>query len=97
MTRCSSSAPTIEPSKNALRGFLAFEALLNGGRTFAAAFDSSRSRRPAEDRGREYAEYAAAVREVVARINGLADPDEAPDLDLRRLRLRDGDRRPAAR
>jgi trehalose 6-phosphate synthase len=26
----------------------------------------------------EYAEYAAAVREVVARINGLADPDEAP-------------------
>jgi trehalose 6-phosphate synthase len=26
----------------------------------------------------EYAHYAAAVREVVARINGLADPDEAP-------------------
>ena len=27
---------------------------------------------------REYAEYAAAVREVVARINGLAEPDDQP-------------------
>jgi trehalose 6-phosphate synthase len=68
----------LEPSKNVLRGFLAFEALLKRRpelRThvrFLAIQSISRESVP------EYARYAAAVREVVARVNGLADPDEAP-------------------
>jgi trehalose 6-phosphate synthase len=71
-------ADRIEPSKNALRGFLAFEDLLarrpdlRRGVRFLAVQAASRTEI------REYAEYAAAVREVVARINGLAEPDEAP-------------------
>lgn len=68
----------LEPSKNALRGFLAFEALLRrrpdlrSSVRFLAVQSSSREQLA------EYARYAAAVREVVARINGLSDPDEAP-------------------
>jgi len=68
----------LEPSKNVLRGFLAFEALLKRrpelGKhvRFLAIQSISRESVP------EYANYAAAVREVVARINGLTDPDQAP-------------------
>jgi trehalose 6-phosphate synthase len=68
----------LEPSKNVLRGFLAFEALLNRRPDlrkrvrFLAVQSVSREAVP------EYARYAAAVREVVARVNGMSDPDEAP-------------------
>ncbi len=68
----------LEPSKNALRGFLAFEAMLAKDpslrRTvrFLAIQSTSRERIP------EYADYASAVREVVARVNGFGDPDEQP-------------------
>ena len=68
----------LEPSKNVLRGFLAFEALLErrpelrASVRFLAIQSTSRETLP------EYARYAAAVREVVARVNRLADPDEAP-------------------
>jgi trehalose 6-phosphate synthase len=66
----------LEPSKNVLRGFLAFEALLRrrpdlkGSVRFLAIQSVSREDVP------EYARYAAAVQEVVERVNGLADPDE---------------------
>ncbi|HET7677859.1 MAG TPA: trehalose-6-phosphate synthase, partial [Candidatus Limnocylindrales bacterium] len=68
----------LEPSKNVLRGFLAFEALLvrrpelRRSVRFLAVQTTTRESVP------EYADYAAAVREVVARVNGMADPDEAP-------------------
>ncbi len=68
----------LEPSKNALRGFTAFEDLLRRRpelrRTvrFIAIQSISRENVP------EYRRYAAAVREVVARVNGMADPDLAP-------------------
>jgi trehalose 6-phosphate synthase len=68
----------LEPSKNVLRGFLAFEALLRRRPElrkrvrFLAIQSISRENVP------EYARYAAAVREVVARVNGLADPEQAP-------------------
>jgi trehalose 6-phosphate synthase len=71
-------ADRIEPSKNALRGFLAFEELLRrrgdlrAGVRFLAVQAHTRSGLA------EYNAYAAAVREVVARINGLRDPDEQP-------------------
>ncbi len=68
----------LEPSKNVLRGFLAFEELLQrrpdlrDDVRFLAIQSISRENVP------EYIEYAAGVRDVVARVNGLADPDEAP-------------------
>ncbi|HYI23366.1 MAG TPA: trehalose-6-phosphate synthase [Candidatus Limnocylindrales bacterium] len=68
----------LEPSKNVLRGFLAFEALLRRrpdlrkSVRFLAIQSISRENVP------EYARYASAVREVVARVNGMSDPDEAP-------------------
>jgi len=68
----------LEPSKNVLRGFVAYEELLKRRPDlkkhvrFLAIQSFSRSTVP------EYASYAAAVREVVARVNGLSDPDEAP-------------------
>ena len=68
----------LEPSKNVLRGFLAFEALLKRRPDlrktvrFLAIQSISRENVP------EYARYAAAVREVVARVNGMSDPDAAP-------------------
>jgi len=68
----------LEPSKNVLRGFLAFEALLKRRPElrkrvrFLAIQSISRENVP------EYARYALAVREVVARVNGLSDPDAAP-------------------
>jgi trehalose 6-phosphate synthase len=69
-------ADRIEPSKNALRGFLAFEELLQThpelvrSVRFLAVQASTRASLP------EYAQYAQAVREVVARINGMREPDE---------------------
>jgi trehalose 6-phosphate synthase len=68
----------LEPSKNVLRGFLAFEELLERRPElrhdvrFLAIQSISRENVP------EYVEYANGVRNVVARVNGLADPDEAP-------------------
>jgi trehalose 6-phosphate synthase len=68
----------LEPSKNVLRGFLAYEALLKRRPDlrkkvrFLAIQSISRENVP------EYARYAAVVREVVARVNGLSDPDTAP-------------------
>jgi trehalose 6-phosphate synthase len=68
----------LEPSKNVLRGFLAFEALLRRRPEmrkrvrFLAITSISRENVP------EYARYAAEVREVVARVNGMSDPDSAP-------------------
>ncbi len=68
----------LEPSKNALRGFQAYELLLRrrqdlrGKVRFLAIQSTSREKLS------DYARYAAAVREVVARVNGLSDPDEAP-------------------
>jgi trehalose 6-phosphate synthase len=68
----------LEPSKNVYRGFLAFEALLarrpelRQRVRFLAVVSFSRAHLP------EYRQYASAVREIVARINGLADPDTAP-------------------
>ncbi|MGI8533520.1 MAG: alpha,alpha-trehalose-phosphate synthase (UDP-forming) [Candidatus Limnocylindrales bacterium] len=68
----------LEPSKNALRGFLAFEAMLKRepelrrSVRFLAVQSVSRERLP------EYALYASEVREVIARVNGMADPDEQP-------------------
>ena len=68
----------LEPSKNVLRGFLAFEALLarqpelRGQVRFLAIQSITREAIP------EYGTYAAAVREVVARVNRMDDPDEAP-------------------
>ncbi len=68
----------LEPSKNVLRGFLAFEAMLKRRPDlrrkvrFLAIQSVSRENVP------EYARYAAAVREVVARVNGMSDPDQAP-------------------
>lgn len=71
-------ADRIEPSKNALRGFLAFEDLLTrqpmlrNKVRFIAVQEPTRSEVP------EYAAYARSVREVVARVNGLSEPDEQP-------------------
>ncbi|HEX8939456.1 MAG TPA: trehalose-6-phosphate synthase [Candidatus Limnocylindrales bacterium] len=71
-------ADRIEPSKNALRGFLAYEELLarrpelRRSSRFLAVHAPTRTELP------EYNAYAAAVREVVARINGMAEPDEQP-------------------
>jgi trehalose 6-phosphate synthase len=68
----------LEPSKNALRGFLAFEAMLKRRPSlrdsvrFLAIQSASRENLP------EYAHYASEVREVIARVNGMADPDRAP-------------------
>ena len=71
-------ADRIEPSKNALRGFLAFEELLHRHPELRSAVRFVAVHAPTRTSIREYAEYAAAVREVVARINGLAEPDDQP-------------------
>ena len=68
----------LEPSKNVLRGFQAFEDLLRRrpelrrSVRFIAIQSISRENVP------EYRRYAAAVREIVARVNGMTDPDQAP-------------------
>ena len=71
-------ADRIEPSKNALRGFLAFEALLERQPELRGNVRFLAVQAPTRTEIREYAEYGAAVREVVARVNGLAEPDDAP-------------------
>jgi trehalose 6-phosphate synthase len=71
-------ADRIEPSKNALRGFLAFEELLGRQPGLRNQVRFLAVQAPTRTELREYAEYGAAVREVVARVNGLAEPDEAP-------------------
>jgi trehalose 6-phosphate synthase len=71
-------ADRIEPSKNALRGFLAFEALLHRHPELRSAVRFVAVHAPTRTSIPEYVEYAAAVREVVARINGLAEPDDQP-------------------
>jgi trehalose 6-phosphate synthase len=71
-------ADRIEPSKNALRGFLAFEALLERRPELRESVRFVAVQAPTRTAVEEYGEYAAAVREVVARINGLAEPDEQP-------------------
>ena len=71
-------ADRIEPSKNALRGFLAFEELLGRQPELRNRVRFVAVQAPTRTEVPEYAEYATAVREVVARINGLAEPDEQP-------------------
>ena len=68
----------LEPSKNVLRGFLAFEALLRRRPEFRTSVRFLAVQSISRERVSEYARYAAAVREVVARVNGMADPDVAP-------------------
>ncbi len=71
-------ADRIEPSKNALRGFLAYEELLRrrpelrSATRFVAVHAPTRMELP------DYVAYARAVREVVHRINGMVDPDKQP-------------------
>ena len=71
-------ADRIEPSKNALRGFLALEALLERRPELRQQIRFVAVQAPTRTEISEYAEYAAAVREVVARINGMAEPDDQP-------------------
>ncbi len=71
-------ADRIEPSKNALRGFLAFEDLLDRRPELRSKVRFVAVQAPTRTTIPEYAEYAAAVREVVARVNGLAEPDDQP-------------------
>ena len=71
-------ADRIEPSKNALRGFLAFETLLERRPELRAEVRFVAVQAPTRTEIAEYAEYGAAVREVVARINGMAEPDDQP-------------------
>lgn len=68
----------LEPSKNALRGFLAFEALLARRPELRRSVRFLAIQSTSRENLSEYAAYTTAVREVVARVNGLTDPDEAP-------------------
>jgi trehalose 6-phosphate synthase len=71
-------ADRIEPSKNALRGFLAFEELLERRPDLRSKLRFVEVQAPTRTSIKEYADYGRAVREVVARINGLAGPDDQP-------------------
>ncbi len=71
-------ADRIEPSKNALRGFLALETLLDRRPELRHQVRFLAVQAPTRTEIAEYAEYGSAVREVVARINGMAEPDEQP-------------------
>ena len=68
----------LEPSKNALRGFVAFENLLKRRPDLRKSVRFLAIQSVSRPDVADYARYAAAVREVVARVNGLADPDQAP-------------------
>jgi trehalose 6-phosphate synthase len=68
----------LEPSKNALRGFLAFEALMRRRPELRQSVRFLAVQSTSREKVDEYARYATAVRETVARINGMADPDDAP-------------------
>jgi len=71
-------ADRIEPSKNALRGFLAFEALLERRPELRRTVRFVAVQAPTRTEIKEYADYAAAVREVVARINRMDEPEDQP-------------------
>ncbi len=71
-------ADRIEPSKNALRGYLAYEELIERRPHLRSSTRFLAIQAPTRTSISEYADYAAAVREVVARVNGLAEPDQAP-------------------
>ena len=71
-------ADRIEPSKNALRGFLAFEALLGRRPELRDRLRFIAVQAPTRTEILEYARYDTAVREVVHRINGMAEPDDQP-------------------
>jgi len=71
-------ADRIEPSKNALRGFLAFEELLARRPELRERVRFVAVQAPTRPGIAEYDRYATAVREVVARVNGLAEPDDQP-------------------
>jgi trehalose 6-phosphate synthase len=71
-------ADRIEPSKNALRGFLAFEALLERTPELRRTVRFVAVQAPTRTEIAEYADYAAAVREVVARINRFDEPEDQP-------------------
>lgn len=68
----------LEPSKNALRGFIAFENLLKRRPELRKSVRFLAVQSVSRPDLADYAKYAAAVREVVARVNGMADPDQAP-------------------
>jgi trehalose 6-phosphate synthase len=68
----------LEPSKNALRGFLAYEALLRRRPDLRTKVRFLAIQSTSREKVTQYADYAQAVREVVARVNGMADPDEQP-------------------
>jgi trehalose 6-phosphate synthase len=68
----------LEPSKNALRGFLAFEALLKRRPELRRKVRFLAVQSTSREKLTQYADYARAVRELVARVNGMADPDDAP-------------------
>src|SRR5919198_908827 len=65
-------ADRIEPSKNALRALLERRPDLRHKLRFVAVQAPTRTQIP------EYARYAAAVREVVHRINRMDEPDDQP-------------------
>jgi trehalose 6-phosphate synthase len=71
-------ADRIEPSKNALRGFLAFEAMLERRPELRRTVRFVAVQAPTRTEIAEYADYAAAVREVVARINRIDEPEDQP-------------------
>ncbi len=71
-------ADRIEPSKNALRGYFAFEALLARRPELRDRVRFVAVQAPTRPGIAEYDEYSTAVREAIARINGLAEPDEQP-------------------
>jgi trehalose 6-phosphate synthase len=71
-------ADRIEPSKNALRGFLAFEALLARRPDLRRTLRFVAVQAPTRTAIPEYARYATAVREVVHRINRMEEPDDQP-------------------
>ncbi len=72
----------VEPAKNILRGFLAFEAMLEDEPTmvdevvFAARLYSSRTELP------EYVAYRNAIEQVCTRINARFDTAKLPPIDL---------------
>jgi trehalose 6-phosphate synthase len=68
----------LEPSKNALRGFLAFEALLERRPELRESVRFLAIQSTSREYLEQYSSYARAVREVVARVNGMADPDTSP-------------------
>jgi trehalose 6-phosphate synthase len=71
-------ADRIEPSKNALRGFLAFEALLERRPDLRHTLRFVAVQAPTRTEIPEYGRYASVVRDIVHRINGMAEPDDQP-------------------